>query len=73
VFVVGANDAVRLRPVTVAEMLDGRALIESGLKAGDTVVTSGQYRLQDGSRIVSVSPDDPSVQNQTPATQGMLE
>lgn len=73
VFVVGADETVQLRPVTIAETLDGRALIENGLKADDTVVIAGQYRLQNGTRIVAVSPDDPAVQNQTPATQGLLQ
>ncbi len=73
VFVVGKDSTVQLRPVTVAESLDGRALIESGLQPGDTVVVAGQYRLQDGTKIVAVPPGSPEVQNQTPATQGMLQ
>jgi membrane fusion protein, multidrug efflux system len=72
VFVVRADETVRLEPVTVRETLDGRAMIESGLKPGDTVVAAGQYRLQDGVKIVPVSPGDPRVQNQTTASQGML-
>lgn len=73
VFVVGADDTVQLRPVRVAETLDGRALIEAGLKAGETVITAGQYRLQNGVKIVQVPQGNASVENQTPATQGMLE
>jgi multidrug efflux system membrane fusion protein len=73
VYVVGADGKVQLRAVTVGETLDGRALIESGLTSGDTVVVAGQYRLQNGTRIVAVSADDPTVQNQTPASQGLLQ
>ena len=71
-FVVDPTNTVHLQPVTVAETLDGRALIGSGLKPDDVVVTAGQYRLQDGAKVVSVPPGNSGVQNQTPATQGML-
>ena len=72
VFLVKGDDKVHLQPVTVRETLDGRALIESGLKAGDTVVVAGQYRLLEGSKITAVAAGDPRVQSQTPASQGML-
>ena len=72
VFVVDADDRVRLVPVTVRETLDGRALIESGLKPDDMLVVAGQYRLQNGVQIVPVPAGDPRVQNETTASQGML-
>jgi membrane fusion protein, multidrug efflux system len=72
VFVVDSGNTVHLRPVKITETLDGRALVRDGLKAGDTVVTSGQYRLQDGTKIMAVPQGSSGVQNQTPATQGML-
>jgi multidrug efflux system membrane fusion protein len=72
VFVVASGNTVHLQPVTITETLDGRALVSDGLKAGDIVVTSGQYRLQDGTEIIAVPPGSSGVQNQTPATQGML-
>ena len=72
VFVVASGNTVHLQPVKITETLDGRALVSDGLKAGDTVVTSGQYRLQDGTEIIAVPPGSSGVQNQTPATQGML-
>jgi multidrug efflux system membrane fusion protein len=73
VFVVNRDDSVTLRPVTIAETLDGRALVDNGLKSGETVVVAGQYRLEDGTKIAAVTPNDPNVQNQTPRTQGMLQ
>ena len=72
VFVVASGNTVHLQPVKITETLDGRALVSDGLKAGDTVVTSGQYRLQDGTEITAAPPGSSGVQNQTPATQGML-
>ncbi|HME23395.1 MAG TPA: efflux RND transporter periplasmic adaptor subunit [Acetobacteraceae bacterium] len=72
VYVVGADGTVRQRAVKVAEVLDGRALIEQGLQPGETVVTAGQYRLDDGVKIVAVAAGDPDVQNNTEASSGML-
>jgi multidrug efflux system membrane fusion protein len=51
VWVIGANDTAEVRPVTVAEISDGRALIDSGLQADENVVTLGQYRLVAGSTV----------------------
>ncbi len=56
----------------VAETLDGRALIDKGLQPNDTVVTAGQYRLGDGVKVVEVPASDPSVQNNSEASSGML-
>ncbi len=73
VFLVQPNGTVQPRTVTIGETLDGRALIDKGLAPGDTVVTAGQYRLSSGTRIAAVAPDNPHVQNISPATQGMLQ
>jgi multidrug efflux pump subunit AcrA (membrane-fusion protein) len=45
VFVVGADHKVAMQPVSVRETLNGEALIDKGLSAGETVVVRGQYRL----------------------------
>jgi membrane fusion protein, multidrug efflux system len=72
VYVVGQNGASQQRTVGVGETLDGRALIDNGLTADDTVVTAGQYRLNDGVKVVEVSAGDPRVQNSSEASAGML-
>ena len=72
VYVVQPDGTVQQRPVTVAQTLDGRALIDQGLKAGDTVVTAGQYRLSDGVKVTEVAAGDPQVQNSSEASAGML-
>ena len=54
------------------ETLDGRALIDHGLRPGDTVVTAGQYRLDDGVKVVQVPANDPRVQENSEASSGML-
>jgi multidrug efflux system membrane fusion protein len=40
-----------MRPVTVAQISEGQALIDSGLKPDAKVVLEGQYRLQPGSLV----------------------
>src|SRR5450631_1021928 len=50
-YVVNPDDSVAIRPVKVAQISDGLALIDSGLKANETVVVDGQYKLQPGTRV----------------------
>ncbi len=72
VYIVRPDGTVRQRPVTVAETLDGRALVDQGLQAGETVVTAGQYRLSNGTPVAQVPASDPRVQNSSEASAGML-
>lgn len=51
VYVVAPDGTAQLRPVTVAQISAGEALIDSGLKADETVVVDGQYGLQPGSQV----------------------
>jgi multidrug efflux system membrane fusion protein len=51
VYVVKPDDTAELRSVHVAQISDGQALIDQGLKSGDVVVVDGQYRLKEGSRV----------------------
>ncbi len=51
VYVVGAGNKVSLRPVTVETTQDTTAVIQSGLKAGETVVTDGQMSLKPGMTV----------------------
>jgi membrane fusion protein, multidrug efflux system len=51
VYVVGPDRTVHMLPVTVAEISEGQALIDSGLKPNETVVLEGQYRLVPGSLV----------------------
>jgi multidrug efflux system membrane fusion protein len=45
VYVVKADQTVELRPVKTGIAFDGEMVVETGLKAGETVVTDGQLRL----------------------------
>lgn len=51
VYVVLPDQSAQVRPVGVAQISEGQALISSGLKAGETVVVDGQYKLQPGTRV----------------------
>ena len=50
-FVIKDDQTVEVRPVKVSQIEAGQALIDSGLRAGESVVVDGQYRLQVGSHV----------------------
>jgi multidrug efflux system membrane fusion protein len=50
-YVINPDTSVELRPIKVAQIADGQALIDSGLKANEQVVVDGQYKLQAGTRV----------------------
>jgi membrane fusion protein, multidrug efflux system len=52
VYVVGAGNTVKIQPVTVAQTTGGIVGISQGLEAGQTVVTDGQDKLQDGTKVI---------------------
>ena len=51
VYVINADSTVAVRPVKVAQVSGGQALIDSGLVAGEEVVVDGQYKLQPGIHV----------------------
>ena len=53
VFVVKSDSTVEQRPVTVAQRVADDIVIQKGLQPGETVVTEGQLRLEQGSRVQS--------------------
>lgn len=61
-----AGDAVRMSPVEIEASQDDSVVIGKGLAAGDRIVVSGQYRLDEGSRV---SESDPSKVAQAPEAQ----
>jgi membrane fusion protein, multidrug efflux system len=73
VFVVGPDHKVAMHPVSLRETLNGEALIDKGLSAGETVVVRGQYRLTPGAVVSLGNPNDvAAVPNPTPASAGLL-
>lgn len=51
VFVIKADHTVEMRPVVLAHSRNGVAVIERGLRAGETVVTDGHLRLVPGTKV----------------------
>src|SRR5580693_2167290 len=73
VFVVGQDQKVEIRPVSMRQSLNGVGLIDKGLSAGETVVVRGQYRLQPGTLVTLANPNNPdAVPNPSTASSGML-
>jgi multidrug efflux system membrane fusion protein len=77
VYVVGADNTATVRPVTVAQQDDVRAVVASGLQANEQVVTTGFTRLANGTRVSvqsntaeaqpsATSPDQPQAPQGTP-------
>jgi len=71
VFVVRQDKTVQTRQVTVGPAIDRETVIEQGLSEGEMVVTDGQLRLVDGSKI-DIKPDHPEtpVRGATTTTSG---
>ena len=51
VYVTRPDATVEARPVDVGQSDESRTVIESGLTEGETVVTTGQMRLQNGAKV----------------------
>ena len=51
VFVVDDKDAAKLRRVKVGRIYDGRRIVDSGLKEGETVIVQGQQRVRTGMTV----------------------
>ena len=50
-YVINPDNTVAVRPVKVAQISQGQALIDAGLAANEQVVVDGQYKLQAGSHV----------------------
>ena len=60
VFVVTDKNKVKQRPVRLGQPIGDNVIIESGVQAGEQVVTSGRMRLSDGATVKIVPPPTPS-------------
>jgi len=50
-YVINPDSSVAIRPIKVAQISEGQALIDSGLQANEQVVVDGQYKLQPGTHV----------------------
>ncbi len=60
IYVVKADQTVEMRPVKTGITFDDETVVESGLKAGEAVVTDGQLQLAPGMKVVVRGPDTTS-------------
>jgi len=57
-FVISNDLTAQVRPIKVAQVDRGQALIDEGLTAGERVVEDGQYKLQPGSKVKLPEPKE---------------
>jgi membrane fusion protein, multidrug efflux system len=60
VFVVKSDSTVDQRPISVAQRMGDDVVIGKGLEPGETIVTEGQLRLEQGTRVQSSTADGAS-------------
>jgi membrane fusion protein, multidrug efflux system len=59
-YVITQDKTAEMRPVQVAQIDGGQALIDNGLQEGEQVVVDGQYKLQPGSPVQITIPNPPT-------------
>jgi len=52
-YVVGEDGKAEMRPIQVLQIQDGKAVVAKGLRAGETVVLDGQYKIKPGLPVVA--------------------
>jgi membrane fusion protein, multidrug efflux system len=58
-YVVKADSTVEVRPISVGEDSGGITVVQNGLREGEKVVTTNQYRLEPGVEVKVVAPLPP--------------
>jgi multidrug efflux system membrane fusion protein len=59
VYQVQGDNTVKMQPIVVAgEVGDSHVMVASGIKAGEQVVTEGQFRLKPGSKVKPLKPGE---------------
>ncbi|MBN9598873.1 MAG: efflux RND transporter periplasmic adaptor subunit [Afipia sp.] len=69
-YVIGAGDIVTAKPVTVSQQNENDAVIASGLKPDERVVTTGFANLSDGAKVQIGSADNVPQQDLAPRKKG---
>jgi len=60
-YAVGQDNKAELRNVKVSYSIDGRSVVDEGLKPGERVISGGQFKVQPGSLVSSaVASSDPA-------------
>ena len=60
-YAVTADNKAELRKVKISQSIDGRSVVEEGLKPGERVITGGQFKVKPGSLVTTAvaSTDQP--------------
>jgi membrane fusion protein, multidrug efflux system len=66
VWVIGKDDTAEMRPVTAGPSIGDMTVVASGLRAGERVVVSGQYRLKPGAMVDAKEPSTPVAEKLAP-------
>src|SRR6202171_2676211 len=60
-YIVNQDNKAELRKVKVSQSIDGRSVVDDGLSPGQQVITSGQYKVQPGTLVITaVASSDPA-------------
>jgi len=68
VFLVDKNGQAMVRPIKLGDMVDGKWIVESGLKPGDVVIVSNLQKIRPGVPVEIVN--IPAERRPTPASSG---
>jgi multidrug efflux system membrane fusion protein len=64
-YTVSADNKAELRKVKVSQSIDGRTVVDEGLKPGERVITGGQFKVQPGSLVTTaVASSDSAAQDE---------
>ncbi|MBV8699889.1 MAG: efflux RND transporter periplasmic adaptor subunit, partial [Bradyrhizobium sp.] len=63
-YAVTSDNKAELRKVKVSQSIDGRSVVDDGLKPGEQVITGGQFKVQPGSLVTT------AVASSAPSPQG---
>lgn len=73
VYLVRPDDTVEARPVTLAVLAEGRAVVDQGLQGGERVIVNGQLRVVPGGKVrVREAPPPPEQSGGAPAQAAAL-
>jgi len=60
-YAVSQDNKAELRKVVVSQSIDGRSVVDEGLKPGERVITGGQFKVKPGSLVTTaVASTDPA-------------
>ena len=62
-YTVGQDNKAEMRKIKVSQSIDGRSLVDEGLKPGEQVITGGQFKVQPGSLVTTAVASSDGAEN----------